>query len=143
MIARLHWQNATGRLLEGWRVLDQPLAETRGLTDLPFVMVQPVTFSESYRPGGRDAIATAAVTYSFLVAVKHAETLTGLLSATAKVLNSIEKRADAAGLLDTGLLGTLMRPFDASVGGNLILDVSFGALLTISATPRPYRRGQR
>lgn len=144
LIARLQYQAADvdGRLLRGTTIHPAPLADVKGATDFPYVMVMIPDYSEQNHAR---ALINPVLTLRLVVSVAAtpAETgLTRLLRQTAAVLNSLERTIDGNDRVDPNLNDTT-KPFSASTGDNFALDLSLNAQLTITIEPRPFQRGRR
>lgn len=144
ILERLNYQaeDVDGRLLRGVIIHPAPVADVKGLTDFPYVMVMIPDYSEQNHPA---ALINPVLVVRMVVTVAAnpaATALARLLRQVNAVLNSLERTVDGQNLVDPNLNETT-KPLVASSGDNFALDLSLNAQLTITIEPKPFHRGRR
>jgi len=141
IIARLTWHTgASNRLMWGWTFFDRPVTRMDGVKDFPALMVTPPDITESYRPR---YYGTGTMRFDFLVSTPTSAPLTTHTAAVALAIDAVERRATAAAEVDPGLAGTILKPFEASVGSGPITDLTITSKVTLSLMPKAFNRGNR
>jgi hypothetical protein len=141
IVARLRYQAVAGagRLLDGWKVHPVPVADVKGLTDFPYVMLFIPDYAETVHVSN---LINPRLTVRLFVARKAKDGIPALMRSVAAVLNAIERTRDGQDRVDPNLNETT-RPIAVSTGENFALDLSLNAQLTITIEPKPFRRGRR
>jgi hypothetical protein len=133
-----HKADVEGRLLRGMKFEPIPVKDPEGQSDLPVIRLWVPTIRESYRGA---SLGTGEMTLNLTVSTRRSEGLVKLLEKVELVMDALE--TSNTGLVDPGLDGTLVRPFNVSLGGSFVLDLSLNAQLSITAAPKQFERGGR
>lgn len=141
IIARLEFQNATGKLLEGWKVTTRPTTDTDSSDELAggAVRVHGVLLAEKMVPRTHGC---AQVTMAIEVAVKRELGYEVLLDACALVLDALEMPTDSS-VVDLQLNQTTINGTDTKAENVGQSELALSTLLAIRVETVPYNRGGR
>lgn len=142
-IARLQYHAEAAdpvRMLDGWRIISQPIREVEGQKDFPFVLVQVPNLTGDFRPTRHEDYSLQLI---LGVSVSKEEGVDGLFERVAKVLNALETTRDGRFNIDPGLSNSIMKPFSWTASQNFALDLSLNANITVTMQPRRGTRGLR
>lgn len=138
LITRLAYHVAqSGRMLWGYKFESAPVKDVEGQSDYPIIRLETPLVREVYSGG----LGHGEMTIPITVTVERAKGLSELMSKVETVMDAIE--TGTSGTADTGLTGTLTRPFDMSSAAPETTTLGLTAVITISATPKPFVRGAR
>lgn len=138
LIDRLEFHVGAGEMLAGMKFVSIPVKDPEGQRDFPVIRLWIPSFRELYRGA---TLGSGEMTLNLTVSIERSLGLVELLEKVELVMDALE--TNTAGSVDPGLDGTLVRPFNVSLGGSFVLDLSLNAQLSITATPKPFERGGR
>ncbi len=138
LIDRLTFHVGAGQMLAGMKFVPIPVKDPEGQSDLPVIRLWVPTVRESYRSA---SLGTGEMTLNVTVSTERSKGLVELLEKVELVMDALE--TSSTGSVDPGLSGTLVRPFNVSLGGSFVLDLSLNAQLSITAAPKQFERGGR
>lgn len=141
LIERLELSVKPGQRLDGWKLHVLPVERIDGLKDFPFVAVELPTWSEAYR-SAKVVLPTLSVVLNVGTA-KEKTGLAGHLKALSDVLNAVELNVETPRVIDPGLSGTILRPFEVAARETQTLDISLLTKLTLTIEAKPALRGRR
>jgi len=138
LVTRLNYHVAqVGRMLYGYRFEPAPAKDVEGQSDYPIVRLETPLVRESYLGG----LGHGELTITLTVTVERSKGISELMSKIETVMDAVETAT--SGTVDPGLAGTLTRPFDMGSSVPETTTLGLVAVITISATPRPFVRGTR
>lgn len=140
LVERLNYHAARGqqRMLDGWRFIDRPLAESEAADDFPCVRVQEISFDEPSQ--SRPEVLTNQKIV-ILVSTRKTDGMVQHMEGVSRVLASLE--TDTAGSTDTMFGQTTPAGLKVSVPGQKVTALEITSVLTLSVQTRPYRRGKQ
>ncbi len=144
LVTRLTWHTTAGqtpaRLLDGWSFNDRPLARMDGIKDFPAISITIPEMTETYRAR---AFGVGTMKFEFFVSTSTGAALTAHTSGIALAIDAIERRGNALAAVDPGLHGSLVKPFEVSVGNAQITDLSLNSKVSLTLMVKPFERGNR
>ncbi len=144
LVTRLTWHTTKAqtpaRLMATWTFFDKPTSRIDGVKDFPALMILMPDMAETYRAR---AFGIGAMKFEFQVSTLTSADLITHTAAVALAMDCVERRATLGAEVDPGLAGTLMKPFEASAGGQQATDLTLTTKITLSVMPKPFERGNR